>query len=174
MRRSLILVVAVLFAVPAVARAQWGYGWLGAAASIPTGDAADALETGFLGIVGVGINVKSMKGVSVQGEGLFGSRGDGSSTLAGFLGNLAYEWNAEAKLHPYVFAGVGVLVSKPKGGSSNSEGAYQAGGGFSYMAQPKLNIWADVRYLGSGSDATKMNLRAIAAGISMPFGTGGM
>lgn len=176
MRKAMLLAAAVLFAMPTGAQAQWGYGWAGVALSIPTGDAGDAMEAGWLGTVGIGINVKSMTGLSVQGEGVYGSHsakvGTGSTKLTGALANLAYEWNAESKLHPYVYAGGGVLSSDPSGASSSSDGAYQVGGGFSYMARPKLSIWADIRYLSSGSGTTKMTLMPIAVGISCPFGTG--
>ena len=90
-----VMAVALLASAPA-ANAQSGYWWVGAAASMPTGDAADVLESGFFGTAGVGVNISAMKGVSLQAEGMFGSHsakvGTGSTSLTGFFGNAEWEY----------------------------------------------------------------------------------
>ena len=174
MRRFAALLVVALIATPNAARAQWGYGWVGGGLSIPTGDSGDALESGWLGTAGLGVSVTTMKGLSLQGEFNFGSHtakvGNGSTTLTGFFGNVAYDWNEDAEWHPYAYAGVGSLSRKPTGGSSKSDGAFQLGAGFSYKARPKLNIWGDLRYVSSGSGTSKYTAMPITVGISCPLG----
>jgi len=168
-----VLAVALLASAPA-ANAQSGYWWVGAAASMPTGDAADVLEAGYFGSVGVGINISSMTGISLNAEGLYGSHsakiGSGSTSMTGFFGNVEWEYANDTKWMPYVFAGYGSLSMKPKGGSSDSNGAWQVGGGFGYRLKDNLNLWGDVRYMSIDTAGSATTLVPIAVGISMPWG----
>lgn len=177
MKKCLAVMAVALLASAPVANAQSGYWWVGAAASVPTGDAADALETGYFGTAGVGVNISAMKGVALQAEGIYGSHsakvGSGSTSMTGFFGNVAWEYANDSKWLPYIFAGYGSMSMKPKGGSSDSNGAWQLGGGFAYKFRDNLNLWGDVRYMSIDTAVSATTLMPIAFGISMPWGNSG-
>ena len=67
------------------------------------------------------------------------------------------------------------MSMKPDGGTSDSNGAWQLGGGFAYKMKDNLNLWGDVRYMNIDTAGSAMTLMPITCGISMPWGTkGGM
>lgn len=178
MRRCAAFLLVALLAVPATSKAQSGYWWVGAGAMVPTGDAADVVSTGWMGTAGLGLDISSVKGLSVQGEFLYGSNsvksgiGTGNLTQTGFIANVEYAFSPDAEWNPYVYAGYGIVSSKASaGGSSDSNGAFNAAAGLSYKYSPKLNIWGEARYMSISTTGTSTNLIPITIGISMPFGT---
>ena len=173
MRRNAVMLAGLLLVTPTIAHAQGSsmYAWIGVEAAMPIGDSKDALDMGFLATAGLGRTLTGK--LSLQVEGLFGSIsakvGDGSTKLMGGLVNLGYDFAPGTKFNPYIFAGGGMLNAKPEGFDGETESAYQIGGGFSRSMSAKWGIWVDVRYLASGSGASKMTLLPIAAGITLPF-----
>lgn len=151
-----------------------GYFWAGGGLSIPVGDAGDALKSGYLGSVGYGWIVPSMRAWSFQGEFLVGSNdykiGTGSSSMTGFMVNVAYDIDAGDKSHPYVYAGIGSISSKPQGGTSKSNIAYQASAGYSWTINPDWSFWAEARYLSINTSGASTNMIPIVAGFSLQVG----
>lgn len=125
--------------------------------------------------VGAGWMIKSVKGLSLQGELQLGSWdakvGSGSTSQTSVFANLSYDINPNDKtFFPWIGAGIGSMSSKPKGGSSNSEMAYQLSAGLTYMANPTWAIWAGTSYIAAGSGNAKMTHMPLLAGISRVFG----
>src|SRR5262245_47345746 len=96
MNRKMVVAAVVLSAVvlASTGRAQTGYVWAGAAATVPIGDSKDVVKTGWLADFGYGRLFGSDKRCSWQLQGLFGSSsakvGDASTQLMGGMVNLSY------------------------------------------------------------------------------------
>lgn len=176
MRRGMALLVGALLIAPAAASAQSGYWWVGAGGLVPSGDYANGVQTGWMGTAGVGFDISSVKGMSVQGEFFYGSNsvkspGTGSVSQTGGFVNLEYEFNQDQAWHPYVYGGYGIISGKYSGGgSSSSKGAFDVAGGLSYKYSPKLNVWAEARYISVSTSPSNTTTIPITIGISMPFG----
>ncbi len=176
MRRITTLLALALLLVPSISRAQdpTGYVWAGGGLNMPSGDAANGLKSGFVGTVGYGWIVPSMRAWSFQAEGMFGSNdykgASGSMSLTGFMVNVGYDFDQKADAHPYVYAGLGSLSSKPKGGSSKSNMAYQAAAGYSWKVNADWNFWAEARYLSINTSGSSTNFIPLVAGFSMAVG----
>lgn len=160
---------------PRTATSQGPYVWVGGAASVPAGDSKDVLKTGWMVTVGGGIPIRGSRSLSVQLDGLYGSSDfkatDASTKLyAGFV-NVLCELMPLAKIHPYVYAGAGMLGSKPEGGESEAESAFQAGVGLSRSLAPNLSLWVDVRYMSGGSGTSKITLTPVSIGLSRTLGS---
>jgi opacity protein-like surface antigen len=172
--RATLLALAFV-AVSSAANAQSGYWWLGMGLNTPTGDAGDAWEAGLGGTAGIGWNLSSMKGWSVQIDGQMAKNnakvGTGDVSLLGVFGNLAYDFNPGQKWNPLAYGGVGMMSMKATGASSQSEMSWQVGGGLSYMQSKNLMIWADIKYQNIMSDPKNTTFMPISLGISMPWGT---
>ena len=120
--------------------------FLGAGATIPTGDfadfgAGDGANTGWMGFGGVLFPVGEA-GLSVGGEGFYGSNShdtDGDKTnLYGGMGLVGFTFNQEASAQPFVFSGIGFMThsyksdSFPTAEGSESGMAVGLGGGVSF------------------------------------------
>ena len=173
MRSAVLALVIVAHAGVGQAQ-QTGYIWAGGGMAVPTGDAGDALEAGGWGTFGAGWNLKSMKGLPLQGEVQMGSNsakvGSGSTSYNAFFANASYTFNPERKVNASVGGGLGSLSSKPKGGSSSSDMAYQFWGGLGWNASAKWGLWGTVGYISAGDGASKMTLMPIGAGITFNLG----
>ena len=169
MRRSLSTCFALaLLVFPAAAQAQT-YVFFGGGAIMPLGDTKDALKTGYLGNVGIGRNIGMDGALSVNAEGIYGSSkykvGTGSFGIYGAFANIEYDIAHTMALHPYVYAGGGMLGSKPEGGDSDTKGAYQVGVGFGYKMTSAWTFWGDARYLATSGD-NNLTLAPITFGFS--------
>lgn len=173
MKRQLgmaILAGSLIVGGAATAGAQM-YAWVGGGPSLAAGDTKDALKSGWLADAGIG---KAVAGkLSLQLQASLGSSkskiGDVKSTFYGGFVNLAYDLTSETKLTPYLYAGGGLLAGKAEGGESDSNGALNAGAGFSYKATSKVTLFGEVRYIKAGGDA-KTTLMPILFGVSCPIG----
>jgi hypothetical protein len=170
MRVRAVLVAVALLAVASQARAQDKWWWAGGGLSIPTGDAGDVYKSGWLGTVGIAMDVKSAKGWSVGAEGIYGSNslkaGTGSLSMTGVLGNLMYDINDDDQIHPYVYGGAGIVSSTVTGGSGKSNFAWEGAGGLTYKASKTLDWWVEVRYMNVNSSAST-TLMPVVAGFSI-------
>ena len=142
-------------AAPAGAQAR-GYVGLGGGLSVPTGDFADGVKTGWLGQLIAGITGPN---------GRFGGRIDGmyvrhsweavddaSTTLFGANADLVVTPGAEgAKLRPYILGGVGFFNGKQKVGGVSGEGetkfAFNFGAGVNIKAGARMSVFAEGRYI---------------------------
>lgn len=167
--------VAALLATSSIApeaSAQGGRWWLGLGMSNPVGDAGDAFNSGLNGTAGIAW--QTSPNWSFQVEGLMGSAGgkgsNGDLSTLGLMGNVGFDVSSTQDLKPFVYGGLGFMSWKVGGGSSNSDFAWQVGGGLAWRQSANLNIWADLRYLSIAADPS-MNFLPLTLGISMPFGT---
>lgn len=176
-RAAAVVVSAVMMVCTAapMAHGQSAYMWLGAGATIPVGDSKDSFKTGWLADAGVGFPLMGSTHVSLQIQGLYGSSGakvvSGSTSLFAGLVNLSYGTSPDVKTGAYFYVGGGYLSRKPEGGPSDGNGAYQVGGGLSQNLSDKLTLWADLRYLVSGSGDSKLQLMPVVVGVSYTLGS---
>ena len=134
-------------------------------------DTKNVLKTGVLGNAGIGMALKGSDKWSVGVEGFYGSADyksplTGSTNLYAALVDIWFSPMPKAKLSPYIVAGYGVLGVKPDNGTSKSKGAYQIEGGVNCRLNAKWGLWADVRYMGSGSGNDKLTFLPITVGLS--------
>ena len=171
--------VAVLVsAAPAGAQ----YIFLGGGATIPVSDYKDFAKTGWIATGGVGFDIGS-RGLWVELQGYYGSNkhegtsGDKTDLLSG-MGALGYTFSPEAKVTPWVMAGVGFLSHKFKpgsGGSSSSTSfAYEAGAGLAFMASSRLHIWTGGQFTSGTGDNSGTKFISLLLGVSIGIGGGGM
>jgi hypothetical protein len=155
----------------ATAQAQSGAWWIGGGLLMPSGDAADGLKSGFGGTAGILWSLPN--NWSLQAEGIVSSNaaktGSADMTMMGLLGNLAYDWNPDAKVHPYAWGGIGIVSAKASGGDSNSDMAWQVGAGLSWKTSGTMTVWSDVKMLSVMSDPST-NFMGLTVGIGMPWG----
>jgi hypothetical protein len=152
---SRIAVLLALLAVPAPASAQV-FGFLGAGATIPTSDYGDYANTGWMGAAGVGFPIGDA-GLAVGAEGFYGQNNhdyDGDKTNPyGALGFVQYSFGDQARLHPYLLGGAGILVHKYSSdnfnGDSESQFAYSFGAGLAYPLGATTGLYGEGRYWGS-------------------------
>lgn len=171
--RACLTALALACFAPTV-RAQTPYVWLGGAATMPIGDSKNALKTGWLLDVGYGHPIAGSKKLSFQIGGLYGSNsskfgGTGKNSLLGGMANLSLGTSSDKKMGGYFYAGGGVLQLKSEGASGDTKGAFQVGGGVTRTISMG-SIWAEVRYLASGSSPTKLTLLPITVGITKNLG----
>ncbi|MBM4193068.1 MAG: porin family protein [Gemmatimonadetes bacterium] len=175
MRSRLAVLAVAVFTAASAAQAQSAYIWAGGGMSMPDGDPPSGRESGMIGTLGLGIPIKSVKGLSVQGELQMGSWdqkvGTGSVSQNSFFANLGYDINPnDMKLYPWIVTGIGSMSSKVKGEKSDSEMAFQLAAGLTYMASPKWAIWAGPGYIMSGSGTKKRSHMPLMAGVSLSLG----
>jgi hypothetical protein len=166
------LMAAFLFlAVPTATQAQSIF--VGGGPSIPTGDAADEVETGWLITAGVVIPV-SDAGLWVALEGLYGHNGhetEGDKTNPfGAMASLGYRAGDPENIGPYLFGGAGLLAHKfssdTEEGETETDFGYQFGAGLDIPVSSGAGLWVEGRYL--GSDLAKYF--AILAGFGFDIG----
>jgi len=138
------------FMMPAQVDAQTTL-YIGAGGSFPTSDFGDVYDTGWMGTAGalfgagpVGVGAEFFYGqnnISVDGS-------DAKATPWGFMGIVDYAFGQPDKIRPYVFGGLGVMITRFSGSEesvSETEFGYQAGAGLSFP----LGIYVEGRYMGS-------------------------
>lgn len=172
------MTVGVVAALVAASPLNAQYVFLGGGLSKPVGDYGDFAKTGWMATGGVGFDIGN-KGLWLEAQGYFGNNnhsdvdGDKTQLLSG-MGALGYTFSPDAKVTPWVMAGVGFLSHKYKpatgtGGSSSSF-AYEAGAGLSIKAGSKANVWFGGQYMGGTGDNKDTKLIMILAGITINVG----
>ncbi len=192
MKRSagpLFLAMLLALAVPTLASAQASI-FLGAGATIPTGDYGDYAKTGWMGQAGAVFNVGS-KGLFVAGEGFLGSNkhddyqaggGGGTSdktTLYGVDGQVGYRFGDQEKAGLYVAGLLGALIHKysPGTGTGDSSTGILFGGiaGVDIPAG-KVNVWVEGRWMNGrhseDGESWSTGFFGLFAGVSIPVGSG--
>jgi hypothetical protein len=184
MRKCVVVFVAALavlsFTLPSQASAQSVF--LGAGATIPTGDYKDIDEakTGWMVEGGFGF---PLGGGGLYGfvEGLYGSNkheheGDKTNLLGGF-GGIEYVFAEEGEAGLFVFGEVGFLRHSYKSEehseseSSDSGIAFGGGAGYSIPFGESMNGWILGRYLmGKTGEDSDTSFIGIMAGVSIPIG----
>jgi hypothetical protein len=165
-------VVASLAAGGAQAQAR-GYIGFGGGVSIPSGDFADEVGTGWLGQVVAGITGPTGK---------FGGRINGSyarhsfDTLLdddpnirfiGVMGDVVFTpGQPEAKLRPYLLGGLGFQNGKDNTATAEGETnfAFNFGGGVN-IAMGRMKLFIEGRWLSVRSDPVSANMIPITAGL---------
>ena len=190
MRKCAVLGIALLavfsFSVPSQASAQGVF--IGAGASIPTGDFkdfgdGDGANTGWMAEAGFGFPLNE-SGLIAFVEGLYGSNGhdyegDKTNLLAGF-GGIEFNFAEEGMAGPFVFAQVGFLKHSYKSDDfsdyEDSSSGLAFGGGVGYsIPLGSMSGWVLGRYIqGQLSDDEtgegNTTLLGLMAGVSIPVG----
>lgn len=158
------------------AQAQAYFG-VGAGLTVPTGDLADAVGTGWHAIANVGYDMTS--GLGVRGDFLYGQHtydadSDFKLKLAGFWGNVTYTIKSTASIKPYLIGTIGGTNSKTTGPSgfdseSSTDLTYGAGAGIKFKAGSDANFFVEGRYLIVNSDGDNGKFIPISAGIRFGF-----
>jgi hypothetical protein len=151
-----------------------GFLFAGGGLSNPTGKSGDALESGMWMTVGGGWNIKSVKGLGFGAEYQLSSMdwkvGSGSTSSSAIFGNLGYTFNPDDKLNWGAGVGIGSMSSKPKGGKSSSDMAWQLWFGPGWTLSPEWLFWGSVNYISAGDGATKMTMMPISLGLTWSIG----
>jgi OOP family OmpA-OmpF porin len=79
-----------------------------------------------------------------------------------------YHFRPEKKLVPYLAAGIGGLTLDPKTAGSDTNAAFNAGGGLKYFVSDTIALRGDIRYV-LATDKTHNNL-AYTFGVTFHFG----
>lgn len=187
MRKCVLVGVAVLVAltlvIPSQGSAQVG-AFLGAGGTFPTGDFGEYAGMGWMLEGGVSYPINEA-GLSLFGEGLFGSNGDSGdlgiegdkTNLLGAFGGVELNLAPEADAGLFIFAEVGMLKRdvnfKRTPQHDYSESAFSFGGGAGYKFPiGGLNGWVLGRYLQGQFDSEdgKIAFFGVSAGVSLPLG----
>jgi len=187
MRKCAVLGIALLavlsLTLPAQASAQSVF--LGAGATIPTGDYKDfgsghGANTGWMVEGGAGFPVGE-NGLHLFANGLYGSNGhdhEGEKTnLLGGFGGVEYVFAEPGEAGLFVFGEVGFLQHKwvYEGGDESSSGiAFGGGAGYS-LPLGSVNGWVLGRYLQGQTgddefDEGNTTFLGLMAGVSIPIG----
>ena len=166
------LSLALLLFLTATGSAQ-AFGYLGAGATIPTGDYGDNANTGWLGAGGIGFPIGD-DGLAAGVEAFYGQNNhdlDGDKTTPyGALGFVQFSFGDMEKLHPYLLGGAGLLVHKYSSdtfkGDSESRFAYSFGAGLAYPLGGTTGLYGEGRYWGSDGTA----FFGILGGFYVSFG----
>lgn len=187
MRNRVLTMVAagalLLFAAPAATQAQWV--WVGGGLSVPTGDAGDNLNAGWLGTVGVGFPIGE-SGLGVAAEGFYGQNnasdeaqtaGLDKANVYGVMGNVGYRIGDPENIGAYLFGGLGLLALKvsPETGDSETDSnfGYQFGAGVDVPVGSNVGVWVEGRYMGStGADEGESNYNQLNVLAGLGFGIG--
>lgn len=185
MRNRVLTMVAagalLLVAAPAATQAQWV--WVGGGLSIPTGDAGDALNAGWMGTVGVGFPIGE-SGLGVAAEGFYGQNnasdeavGLDKANIYGAMANIGYRIGDPASIGAYLFGGAGLMAVKasPETGESETDSnfGYQFGAGVDVPVGSSVGLFFEGRYMGStGADEGESNLNLISILAGLGFGIG--
>jgi hypothetical protein len=165
-------VVASIAAGGAQAQAR-GYIGFGGGVSIPSGDFADGVSTGWLGQVVAGITGPTGK---------IGGRINGSYTrhsfdtpldddpnirYIGVMGDVVFSpGSGEAKLRPYLLGGLGFQNGKTNTVTAQGETdfAFNLGGGVNF-AMGRMKLFIEGRWLSVRSDPGSANMIPISVGL---------
>lgn len=160
--------------------------FFGGGPSFATGDFGDVAKNGWLLQGGIGLDIGS-RGLFIEAEGFFGSHSHDNlinpnakekTNIIAFMGALGYSFGADdAKINPYVLAGVGMLGAQFRTDvdadadleSTENEFGYTGAVGLSFRLNEKARFWVEARYLG----ASGIGLIPLAAGVSITLGGGG-
>ena len=177
MKRIATLVLAAgaaltLTAATAQAQAKSGgaYFGVGAGATIPTGDAADVLKTGWNAQAQLGYEMAS--GLGLRADFLYGQNSldgafeasDEKLKLAAGIGNVTYTFKSAGKLHPYVVGSIGYFNAK-LADNSDSDVGFGGGAGILYHMGTDSNFFVEARYLSINGDDANTNIIPIQVGI---------
>lgn len=179
MKRIATLIVAAgtalaLSASTAQAQAYFG---VGAGATIPTGDLADAVGTGWHGIANIGYDMPS--GLGVRGDFLYGQHtydadSDFKLKLAGFWGNVTYGFGGGGSVKPYLIGTIGGTNSKTTGpgdfeSESSTDLTYGGGAGIKFGNMSGATFYVEGRYLIVNSDGDNGKFIPLSAGVRFGF-----
>ena len=162
----------VALATPATAQAR-GYVGFGAGVSIPTGDFADGVKTGWLGQVVAGITGPNGRiGGRIDGMYIkhsFDGVDDASDRLLGLNGDLVFTPGmAESKLRPYLLAGLGLMNAKTHVGYLETDGdtklSFNLGAGFLVRAGARMSLFVEGRWISIRTDDAT-NIIPISVGL---------
>jgi len=184
MRRCIVFGVVALgaffFTLPSQASAQSA--WIGAGATIPSGDFGDYANTGPMGVAGISLPLGE-KAWSLFAEGFYGANNhsdfDGDkTTLYGGHGGLTLDFAGEGEAGFYVFGQVGFMIHDfasddfPEDNVSDTGLAFGGGAGYGFPLA-SLNGWLEARYMQGQFDEENTALFGLMAGISFPLGGNG-
>lgn len=190
MRKCLVVAVALAalcFMVPSQVSAQGIF--VGAGASIPTGDYGDYADPGYLAEVGVSfpinedglfVFVDGMYGSNSHAEDSFGYESGAKTNLLMGLGGVEFSFADEGEAGPFVFGEVGAMQHKYKTDAYDESEwglAFGGGAGFSLPLNETINGWVLGRYLQGSFDSEEgdsgsTGFFAIMAGVSFSVGGG--
>jgi opacity protein-like surface antigen len=152
-------------AAPAVKPITFG---IKAGASLPTGDFADAVKTGFLAGAQIGFATPSLP-VTFRVDADYNQY---SSKIAsgnnlkvwGFTGNALFHIPTTGVVRPYVIAGAG-LYNASAGGNSSNDFGFNAGAGIN-MPLSGFNTFIEARYTRISTDVTATQYVPVYFGVS--------
>jgi len=174
-RRTLVqrLLFAIAATVVALFAAQQAQAqttlYVGGGATFPTSDMGDVTSTGWQIIGGVLFPV-GPEGLSIGAEGFYGQNsGKDDSPIKispyGVMGIASYGFSTSGSVTPYIFGGLGLMVSGVSWdddlfeSSSESSFGYQLGAGVEFGVSESTGIFVEGKYMGS-SDAKFFGLDA--------------
>lgn len=166
--------VLAAFAAPVAAQGLW----IGAGASIPSGDYGDYADTGWIVNLGAGMPVGT-SGLGVGVELTYGQNShsdvDGDSTNPiSIMGGLGYNLGGEdSSISPYVFGMLGMMFHKYN--SDEFEGSTDSGLGFGGGAGINFPLgglegYLEGRYLTASIDESTTAYIGITAGVNIALG----
>lgn len=154
----------VLGAAPASAQF-----YIGAYASLPSGDFGDAANTGFMAEVGVQLFESANEKLSFYVSGAYGMNGTDSDdvdfTQIMGLGHVVYDLTSGASATPYLIGSAGYLSLKTEvGDASNTEGGLAFGGGVGLGFSSRF--WVEGRYMTASIEDATISQLLIGGGVS--------
>lgn len=167
---GLFAMLVVLPTRPAAAQAR-GYFGLGAGVSIPTGNFADGVKTGWIGNVVAGVSgPKGMIGGRVNGTFSKNSFdvGGGNFRLLGAMGDVVVSpMTGGGKARPYFLGGLGFQNGKNSDSDSTStKFAFNFGAGVTIKAGPNLALFGEGRFVSVRFDPSASAI-PLAVGIRL-------
>ena len=150
-----------------------GYIGFGGGVSIPSGDFADEVGTGWLGQVVAGITGPTGK-IGGRINGTYTNHtfdtvlsDDPSFRFIGVMGDVVFTpGQPDAKLRPYLLGGLGFQNGKADlaGAESETNFAFNLGGGVN-IAMGRIKLFIEGRWLSVRSDPASANMIPITAGL---------
>jgi len=155
-------VVGALAVILSASPAKAQYVFLGAGASIPTGDFKTYAKTGFIAQGGIGFDIGD-KGLWAEAEGYWGTNthkaafpNEKTNIIAG-MAALGYSFMTEKSVSPYLTGGLGFQshMFKDEANSANNDTetklGYTGAAGLGFKVGTKAHLWVEGRFLGSSS-----------------------
>lgn len=170
MRRLVISSSLLALAVTVVSAPLSAQLYVGAYASVPSGDYADGVKTGWMAEAGYGFWKSSNDRLTLWVSGSYGSNsweeGDGGKTnIMMGLGSVTYNLTASTESGPYLLGHVGYL----RGKDSFEDVDFEAEGGLAFGGGAGYNLgkfWIEGRYITASLDDFTLSFMLIGAGIS--------
>ena len=164
--------LSLALSAPLSAQAR-GYVGFGGGISIPTGDYADGVKTGWLGQVTAGITGPNgrfggrIDGMYVRHS--FEGVDDAHSQLIGANADLVVTPGMmDAKIRPYLLGGIGIMNGKNKIAGVTSEGetkfSFNAGAGLLFKAGARMSVFVEGRWISIRTDDAT-NIVPITVGL---------